>query len=483
MGGSADPRNPQQLRSGLAAANQLPASDVGQVCASCPNNWVEAGAIDETTGKPLPGVGYRIYDIATGDRVAAGTLNAEGKSPRHNIPMPVTQLYAVFGTEKAMDEAEKKIGELRREQALKANAIKDWRGIPAGLDRADFDKRLIDKAKNGEAVFADRGFMGQAGRGASGLSRLPGAIGEAIFGDGVEAAAKRFYEPYMNEAWQQYQLATGARAATGGESFGAGAAQGLTFGFDEEISAGLNSIFDRRSYEELIDAQRQIMRQKQISNPGAFLGGEIAGALPTVFVPVGGAAGNAARAGKGIGGAMRSGAATGAGLGAISGAGHDEGGFADRLDGAAIGAATGGVAGAVLSGAGVLIARGVSRTRIWARVRFQLKKTVVDERKFSDYIFNPEAQHGKDTPFRSLGYSREDSSELVEIWRQQAAEKFSNGQYTLGRADQYGQRINIEIALPGKGAAAGRTSYMNSGWMMGPDGSLRLNTPFAGFTK
>lgn len=33
----------------------------------------------------------------------------------------------------------------------------------------------------------------------------------------------------------------------------------------------------------------------------------------------------------------------------------------DRLDGSAIGAATGGVAGAILSGAGVLIARGVSK--------------------------------------------------------------------------------------------------------------------------
>lgn len=483
MGGGADPRNPEQLRNGLATADQQPAGDVGQVCATCPDNWVEAGAIDETSGAPVPGLGYRIYDVATGDMVASGILNAEGKSRRHNIPMPITQLYAVFGTEKAMDEAEAKIDDLRREQALQANAVKDWHGIESGLSREDFNKRWIETARNGESVFADRGFASQAGRGASGLSRLPGAVGEAIFGDGVKAAAERFYEPYMDEAWEQYQLVTGARAATGGESFGAGAAQGLTFGFDEEISAGLNSLFDDRSYEELVESQRQIMRQKQISNPGMFMGGEIAGALPTVFVPVGGAAGNAARAGKGIGGAMRSGAATGAGLGTISGAGHDEGGLVDRLDGAAIGAATGGVAGAVLSGAGVLIARGVSRTRIWGRVARQLSRTTADERKFSEYIFRPGATHGKNVPFEALGYSREHSGKLAEMWRRQAAERVSQGQYTLGRLDQYGQRINVGIAVPRRGTAAGKTSYMNSGWMLGPDKTLRLNTPFPGFTR
>lgn len=122
------------------------------------------------------------------------------------------------------------------------------------------------------------------------------------------------------------------------------------------------------------------------------MGGEIAGALPTVFLPVGGAAGTAARAGKGVVGAMRSGAATGAGLGVLSGAGHDEGGFVDRLDGAAIGGATGGLAGAVLSGAGVLIARGVSRTRIWARVKGRVppKRQPYHREDLADEWYDPD---------------------------------------------------------------------------------------------
>ncbi|WP_341486152.1 glycohydrolase toxin TNT-related protein [Thioclava sp. GXIMD4215] len=109
------------------------------------------------------------------------------------------------------------------------------------------------------------------------------------------------------------------------------------------------------------------MEAERLSHPNYFLTGEIAGAIPTIFIPVGGAAG--AAAGGGARAMSASGARTGAVLGGISGAGHDEGGVLDRLDGAAMGAVTGGFAGAVLSGAGVLVAKGFAKTRIWARVR------------------------------------------------------------------------------------------------------------------
>jgi filamentous hemagglutinin len=65
----------------------------------------------------------------------------------------------------------------------------------------------------------------------------------------------------------------------------------------------------------------------------------------------------------------------------------------------------------------------------------------------------------------------------------QAALKYAKGEYTLGKADSFGQRINIEIELPGIGEAAGKTSYIKSGWMIKADGSITLNTPFSGFTK
>lgn len=107
----------------------------------------------------------------------------------------------------------------------------------------------------------------------------------------------------------------------------------------------------------------------------------------------------------------------------------------------------------------------------------------VEVRKFSHYIFAPGADHGKDVVFTSLGYAAGDSVTLARMYQQQASRAFAKGEYTLGRLDQYGQRVNIEIALPGRGAASGNTSYVRSGWMIQPDGSIKLNTPFSGFTR
>ena len=85
--------------------------------------------------------------------------------------------------------------------------------------------------------------------------------------------------------------------------------------------------------------------------------------------------------------------------------------------------------------------------------------------------------------FRSLGYDASHSGSLAATYEQQALSKFSSGEFTLGKLDAYGQRINIGIELPGIGEAAGKTSYLNSGWMMLDENAIKLNTPFSGFTK
>lgn len=82
-----------------------------------------------------------------------------------------------------------------------------------------------------------------------------------------------------------------------------------------------------------------------------------------------------------------------------------------------------------------------------------------------------------------MGYDINDSEALIKIYKEQAASKFVKGEYTLGKADSYGQRIDIEIELPGIGDTSGKTSYIKSGWMINPDGSLSLNAPFSGFTR
>lgn len=103
--------------------------------------------------------------------------------------------------------------------------------------------------------------------------------------------------------------------------------------------------------------------------------------------------------------------------------------------------------------------------------------------KFRDYIFRPGATHGKDHIFRSLGYDQEHSEELATLYEKQAALLYEAGDYSIGRLNEFGQRITIEIRLHGIGSHADKTSWLLSGWMLQSDGSLTLNTPFAGFSR
>jgi hypothetical protein len=120
---------------------------------------------------------------------------------------------------------------------------------------------------------------------------------------------------------------------------------------------------------------------------------------------------------------------------------------------------------------------------IVANAQTASNKVIVDSRKFSEYIFKDGAAPGKDVVFKNLGYNINDSKLLTKIYQEQGAAKYASGNYTLGKLDNFGQRINIEIELNGVGSAKSKTSYINSGWIIKPDNSISLNTPFSGFTK
>lgn len=103
--------------------------------------------------------------------------------------------------------------------------------------------------------------------------------------------------------------------------------------------------------------------------------------------------------------------------------------------------------------------------------------------KFRDYIFRSGATHGKDHIFRSLGYNQNHSEELASLYEQQATVLYEAGDYSMGRLNEFGQRITIRIQLDGIGLYTGKTSYLLTGWMLQSDGSITLNTPFAGFSR
>lgn len=103
-----------------------------------------------------------------------------------------------------------------------------------------------------------------------------------------------------------------------------------------------------------------------------------------------------------------------------------------------------------------------------------------DYRKFDPYLFNTDGMrtHNKEKLFQQWGYTVEDARWLQQEVERQALEKYVAGDYKLGKLNENGQRISIQIAIPRKDIAGSAT--FTSGWMVEPNGKLKLNTPYGG---
>ncbi len=112
-----------------------------------------------------------------------------------------------------------------------------------------------------------------------------------------------------------------------------------------------------------------------------------------------------------------------------------------------------------------------------------LDDVAVDSRKFSDYIFNDAYDDGKKAIFESYGYGKNNSDELASLYQKQAYEQFNAGKYVSKGNNGYGEVISIEINVPGIGNASGNSGIFKTGWLINPDGTIKLTTPFAGFGK
>lgn len=161
-----------------------------------------------------------------------------------------------------------------------------------------------------------------------------------------------------------------------------GGGQGLTFGFGDEIAAGLmtpiemavgaftgedsgKGLLDRvgDSYDRNLDIQRQMLGEARKNNPVAAMAGELSGAAMTMgrgarlgLSPTA----NAVKAGAGTGGLIKAGLKEGAAYGGLYGFGSGEGGVSERLGGAA----AGGLSGALVGGAiplGSAVVRGAAK--------------------------------------------------------------------------------------------------------------------------
>ncbi len=138
---------------------------------------------------------------------------------------------------------------------------------------------------------------------------------------------------YLDPATSTYStrgmMAEGMQPS-GFEAFQAGASQGVTMGFGDEIAGALLGERTAERSRAMVDASRR-------DRPGMTMTGEIAGAL-SVPVPV--------KGGGTLKEVVKEGAKLGAKLGAVYGAGTAEGGAMDRITGGLEGAVSGGLFGA-----------------------------------------------------------------------------------------------------------------------------------------
>ena len=103
-------------------------------------------------------------------------------------------------------------------------------------------------------------------------------------------------EPSVTEKPEEKEPETSRLGATA-----LGAAQGLTFGFADEIEAGLKSVFGDEEYEQLVTQARQKYKKAQEERPLEYTGAEVAAGVGSAFIPVVGqlgGAGVALRAGR-----------------------------------------------------------------------------------------------------------------------------------------------------------------------------------------
>ncbi len=98
--------------------------------------------------------------------------------------------------------------------------------------------------------------------------------------------------------------------------------------------------------------------------------------------------------------------------------------------------------------------------------------------KIRDYIFSDLKSNGKKELFESWGYSIMESEEIKKEIEKQAKLSYSVGDYALGKLNEYGQRISIEIKLK----RLNKNEFISflTGWMVYPNGKIALTTPYGG---
>lgn len=225
-------------------------------------------------------------------------------------------------------------------------------------------------------------------------------------GDLASAMHKKFYADMPRE---EFDRRLGVSSAPKKEATGnaaallEGAAQGVTFGFADEIEGGARALYgkitgDQRPigdiYGEAVAKPRQRIKDAADTNPWAYYSGEIGSALavPGGLARVGIQGPLARTVGQSLGTRSLAAAKEGAAYGGAYGAGKSEGGAANMATGTLTGAGTGAAIGFAIPGA-VDVAGAVGQ-RITAPFRAYANPQEFAASKFGEAITRDMPQGG-----------------------------------------------------------------------------------------
>lgn len=146
-------------------------------------------------------------------------------------------------------------------------------------------------------------------------------------GDYLRSLAK---QPKPNETKEQTQERLYGKAMRGPSkplSATVGAADTLSYGYGDEMAAGIEAMTGARSYSDALENQRRMAEAAKNENPNSYFGGQVAGAVAPALLTFGS---SASASGGSIGRQMLRSGVTAAGQGGLYGYGSGTGGVANR---------------------------------------------------------------------------------------------------------------------------------------------------------
>jgi hypothetical protein len=222
---------------------------------------------------------------------------------------------------------------------------------PDGVEHEFPDGASQDVIRNALA----RHYGASQGQQVTGNAPQPGESREAYFAR-LEAARASMPVPDGSQAMTEQARVAMARPGGAMEQGARAAVQGATFGFGDELVAGLASLSPSMDYSTALQGERDRLTQQRENSPVLSYGSEIGGAIASPLGLLANVGRTTTTAGR-----IASGAGIGGLLSAIYGFGAGEDGVANRAENAGLNGILGAGIGALVPAVGGLLSSAATR--------------------------------------------------------------------------------------------------------------------------